>query len=62
MERRLCQICKKPLSIYNKSDVCFCHQKSDLVKDIQKSVCTSRTNSAFREVELNYFGESDLDW
>jgi len=62
VKKRLCEICKKPLSIYNKSDVCFCHQRGDIIKDVTKTICTSRTIEGLSIVEHDYYGKSDLDW
>jgi len=56
--KRACRICGKSLSDYNKEDVCFHHQQSDIVLfRFSTTKCTSRSTSKFNNAMMDYYGD-----
>lgn len=54
-EERICRICGKVLSHYNKTDSCFCHQGGEEELHTE-GLCTSRTISGQFKVDRDYYG------
>jgi hypothetical protein len=59
-KRRKCRICKKRLSIYNYSDVCFCHPQHPAYHIPELSLTnkfTSPTNLGRFHAIKDYYGQ-----
>jgi len=45
-----------PLSNRNPQDVCFCHQKGNVVIEHPQPICTSRDPAGWSQIKLDYYG------